>query len=66
MTHATEQLAASGVTAAEAVVIKSYAVLNAAAEYLDTCDTLESMLERAITFYQLAHTVSHLKHICAI
>lgn len=58
MTHATEQLAASGVSAAEAAVTKSYAVLNGAAEYLEKCDTLESMLERAVNFYQAAHTVS--------
>ncbi|KAE8746085.1 hypothetical protein FOCC_FOCC007209, partial [Frankliniella occidentalis] len=56
MTHATEQLAATGVTAAELAVTQSYAVLNAAAEYLDMCDTLQSMLERAVTFYQAAHT----------
>lgn len=60
MTHATEQLAASGVSAAEAAVTKSYAVLNRAAEYLEKCDTLESMLERAVTFYQAAHTVCFL------
>ena len=59
MTHATEQLAASGVAAAEAAVTKSYAVLNAAAEYLQMCDILSVMLERAVGFYQAAHTVSH-------
>ncbi|KAJ1525037.1 hypothetical protein ONE63_009883 [Megalurothrips usitatus] len=56
MTHATEQLAASGVTSAESAVTKSYAVLNSATEYLEMCDTLQSMLERAVAFYQAAHT----------
>lgn len=56
--RATEQLAATGHFAGEEAIAQAYHLLNISSEYLEVIETRDNILNKSITFFKSAHTVS--------
>ena len=58
ITKSTERLVSSGHFAGEQATEQAYAILGAAADYVNDLDQYESLLNRAVAFFNSARSVS--------